>query len=83
MVPETADWAGCCELAGALAERGVARVLLSDGEGGRALDARATDLPRALFEAAPGSRLAWEGGEAERGPQGWRIVGESGPAVQG
>lgn len=67
-------WASGCELAGRLAEMGVASATLIEDARERVLAARETDLPRELFGVAEGSRLVWAGGEAVRDDAGWRVV---------
>ena len=49
---------GACALAGALAERGIAPLALSEGTGWRELPARATDLPGLIREIASSGESA-------------------------
>lgn len=67
-----AAWRHACQVAGRLAEEGVQRLTLIGPGGRRVLEARTTDLPRVLLDAADGSRLLYEGGELLRQDGSWR-----------
>jgi len=69
---DAAVWRAACELAGRLAESGVARLTLRDGSEERVLEVRQTDLPRELMQARIGAFLMWDGGAMVRASEGWR-----------
>lgn len=74
---DRARWASACELAGRLAESGLSRLTLISGGSRRLLDSRETDLPAALFEAAPGARLIGLDGEWVCDSGTWRQAEEA------
>ena len=69
---DAAMWKSMCDLAGRLAESGVASLTLTMGAATRVLSTRTTDLPSELAQAPIGSRLTWDGGALIRDESGWR-----------
>lgn len=65
-------WAAACEIAGALAERGILRATLIAHRRRRLLAARDADLPMELYHAPIGAHLLTTSGEWIRDASGWR-----------